>query len=727
MENKTAVNNNEQWQLRAKHFYQQDPLLGCLTILLKIEHKKFPKTSLIQGLPLENNALTPDLFIVAAKRAGLDADILAYDLTEINSLALPVILLLKDKQAVVLIKKLAGNKVRIIHPGTPSGYQDLPVHKLAENYTGFTIFTKASFEFDERASIADEEIRADWFWSVLKKSWQVYAEVILASICINLFAIVSPLFAMNVYDRVVPNAAFDTLYVLAFGAVVVYLFDFVMKLLRGYFIDVVSKRADVTMSANIFSQMLNVKLAARPESVGSFISNLNQFESFREFFTSATMSAIIDFPFVLFFTVMVYWLGGGLAMVALCTIPVVILAGILVQKPLNAVVKESYKYAAQKQAMLIESLTSIDTIKSVAAESVVQKRWEHVLGMSAKTSAKMRNLSSFATTFTSLMQQLASVLVIVLGVSKIADGEITMGALIACSILTSRALAPLGQVANLLTRYHQSKASVSGIDNMMQLPTERAKTVSSLNLQHLSGKIEFSEVGFSYPKQVQPALEKVSFSIQPGEKVGIVGSIGSGKSTIEKLILGLYDPLAGNVLLDDIDIRQIDKALLRKSIGYMAQEVHLFYGTVKDNIAYGAPYVDDTALIKAAKQTGVLDFVASHPDGFNLQVGERGEKLSGGQRQAIALARTLLLEPDILVLDEPTNMMDTRTEMQIKHNLAEYLKPHRTLVLITHRGSMLSLVDRLIVLNRGKVVADGPRDDVLQALAQLESSKAKVK
>lgn len=706
------------WDLPVANQIAHDPLLGCLVVLTRLEHTPFAPETLVAGLPLLENKLTPELFIRAAARAGLSAQIVQRRLEDISSLVLPAVLLLKNRKACVIVSSNHEQRMaKVIHPETGEGEQSISFDELEENYSGHTIFARPAHRFDQRTDEGFKEKPKYWFWSVITSTWPLYIEVMVASFFINIFAIASSLYVMNVYDRVVPNNAMDTLTVLSIGVIIVYCFDFLLKMLRGYFIDIAAKKSDVILSANIFEQMMGVRMEVRPESVGNFANNMQQFDAFREFFTSTTISAMIDLPFIFFFIAIIYSIGGYVAIVPMVAVPIVILMGLIIQVPLNHTVKESYRYSGQKHAMLIESLAGVETIKSLAAESPLQKKWEHVGGMGAKLATKIRGLSLTVVNFSAFAQQIASVFVVILGVNRISNGDMTMGALIACTILTGRALAPLSQVAGLLTRYHQSTAALQSLDNVMKMPTDRLRGKTPLHRPVLKGDLEFKNLSFQYPKQSIPALDDISFKITPGEHVGVIGRIGSGKTTIEKLVLGLYQSTEGEVLIDGTEINQLDPAALRRNIGYVPQDIILFYGSVKDNIVFAAPFADDKAILNAARISGVMDFVSRHPQGFDMPVGERGEKLSGGQRQAIAIARALLLNPPILILDEPTNMMDNKTEENFKQSLKESAQG-KTMLLVTHKGSLLSLVDRLILLDNGKIIADGPRDLVLKALAE---------
>jgi ATP-binding cassette, subfamily C, bacterial LapB len=461
---------------------------------------------------------------------------------------------------------------------------------------------------------------------------------------------------------------------------------------------------------------MGIRMAARPASAGAFANNLREFESLRDFFTSATMVTLVDLPFVVLFIGIVWWIGGPVALVPAIAVPLVIGFGLLLQVPLNRIVRRTFQEAAQKHGVLVESINGLETIKSIGAEGRMQRNWEQFVGATAVSGMRARLLSGLGVNVSLLAQNLVTVGVVIFGVYRIADGLMTVGALVACTIITGRAMAPLAQVAGLLTRYHQARAAYDALDKVMGLAVERPAQARFLHRPQLHGELAFREVTFAYPGQKQPALDKISFVIKPGERVGLIGRIGSGKSTIEKLVLGLYEPDQGAVLIDGTDLRQIDPADLRRSIGCVLQDVCLFQGTIRDNIALGAPFVDDRALLRAARIAGVEDFVARHPLGFDLNVGERGERLSGGQRQAVAVARALLLDPPILVLDEPSSAMDNGAEGRLKQRLEEIL-PGKTLLLVTHRASLLTLVERLIVLDGGRMVADGPRHDVLNALA----------
>jgi ATP-binding cassette, subfamily C, bacterial LapB len=703
------------WPLPAGNVVAEDPLLECLAILAQLLERPTSPQALKAGLPLAEGRLTPQLAVRAAERAGLSARLVRQRIESISALTLPCVLLLEDHSACVLVELRPGERALVAVPES-GGAIELPLADVAERYTGHALFARPQLRFDRRADQMEAVQARSWFWGTLAKAWPIYAEVLFAAVLINLFALASPLFVMNVYDRVVPNHAVETLWVLAAGVITVFVFDFVLRNLRGYFVDSAGRMADLKLASRIFEQVMGIRMAARPASAGAFASNLREFESLRDFFTSATVVTLVDLPFVLLFILIVWWIGGPVALVPAIAAPLVIGFGLLLQVPLNRIVRRTFQEAAQKHGVLVESINGLETIKSIGAEGRMQRNWEQFVGATAASGMRARLLAGLGVNVALLAQNLAYVGVVIFGVYRIADGLMTVGALVACTIITGRAMAPLTQVAGILTRYHQAHAAYDALDRTMALEVERPAQARFLHRPQLQGELAFREVTFAYPGQKQPALERVSFAIRQGERVGLVGRIGSGKTTIEKLVLGLYQPDQGAVLIDGTDLRQIDPADLRRSIGCVLQDVYLFHGTIRDNIALGAPFADDQAVLRAARIAGVDDFVARHPLGFDLNVGERGERLSGGQRQAVAVARALLLDPPMLVLDEPSSAMDNGAEGRLKQRLEQIL-PGKTLLLVTHRASLLSLVDRLIVLDGGRVVADGPRHDVLKALA----------
>jgi len=706
--------DTKEWAVPPSQVDYEDSLLTCLSLVAGLLERPISREALKSGLPHAEEQFTPELAIRAADRAGLTAKVMRRPkLNQILAVSLPCILLLKASNACVLIgfPDSRSAEIAIAEGGT----RKVTIQELEEQYTGHAIFLRPEFKFDARAADIRLSSPRRWFWGTLTQFWPIYSHVLLASILINTFAIASPLFIMNVYDRVVPNNAVETLWVLAIGVATVFGFEFIMRNLRTYFVDVAGKNADIIIASRLLERVMAMRLDQKPQSTGALANNLREFESLREFFTSGTIVAIVDLPFIFLFLGVIWLISGPLAFIPMAVVPVVILVGCILQFPLRNVIERTLRESNQKHALLVETIDGIETIKTSSAEGRVQRAWERFVGLTAESSGKARFLSGIATTFSQLSIQMTTVMVVIYGVYRIVDGEITVGALIATTILTGRSLAPLSAIAAMLTRLQQSRAALKALDTIMTAPVERPIDKAFLHRPTLSGQMQFDKVCFKYPHQETAALDHLSFTVAPGERVGILGRIGSGKSTIARLVIGLYEPAEGAVLMDGTDIRQIDPADLRRNVGYVAQDNYLFFGTVRDNITFGAPHMDDRSILRAANLAGVTDFLRNHPHGFDLQVGERGMGLSGGQRQAITIARAMLLDPPILVLDEPTSCMDNSSEAAFKARLNEVLK-HKTLILITHRSSLLSLVDRLIVIDNGKVMADGKKEEVLEAL-----------
>ncbi|VTP73393.1 RTX-I toxin determinant B [Leclercia adecarboxylata] len=512
-----------------------------------------------------------------------------------------------------------------------------------------------------------------------------------------------------------PTRPTATLWVLAIGISIAYVFDFVLKILRGICLDLAGKKTDLVVSSALFERLLGMKMKLRPQRVGSFAQNFQEFQSIRDFLSSLTLTAFIDLPFTLLILLVIGIIGGPLVFIPLLSYPLALLVNWLIQRPLMSRVKKTYQLSNERQAMLVETLTGLDAIKINNAQSERQYQWEHLTGQLSKLELRVKSLSYVAVNFTAWLQQFSGVAIIVAGVYIIIGGNLSMGGLIACYLLHRRAMMPIGQLCSLITRYQRARMTKGTIDRMMGLEQEVQDNEVPLKRETLSGAIELRDVTFVYPGNQYASLSNVSLTIQPGEKVGIIGRSGSGKSSLAKLLVGFYQPDSGNVLIDGIDARQIDVHDLRHNIGYAPQDIHLFSGTLRENLVYGASYVDDETMLRVATLTGVHEFARRHPSGYNMQVGERGMSLSGGQRQAVALARALLLDPPVLLMDEPTSSMDNTSEDLIKKALIPVIS-NKTLLMVTHRASLLTLVDRLIIVDNGKIIADGPKESVMSAL-----------
>ncbi len=708
--------NEQELQLEPNSSNDTDVLLECLEILCHFEHHHFSKSTALANLPLVNHQLTPSLFNQAAERLGFESHLHERDLDDITHVPLPAIMILKDNQACVLQRIYVSGEVEVVYPAT----EFTPVRKrlteLADEYQGYIIAVNENTTYDDRAKQYHVSLKQSWFILTLLRYRGSLGQVILAALFINIFGTLSPLFVMNVYDRVVPNEAIETLWVLAIGISMIYAFDFILRELRGYLIDKVGKNADIKLSSMIFEKVMGLKLNGKPESAGAFSATLRDFEVVREMLTSSTLVLLIDLPFVFLFIWFLFIIGGVIAYVPLIAMPIVMLGAVFAEASLRSSVEKSLIGMSQKHAVLVESVANLETIKALGAEGYMQHRWEKYVTATAHHSLVSRFYSSLAVNFTLYVQHMVTVAIVVVGVYQIKAGNLSMGGLIACSILSGRALAPLGQIANIISRLQQSFISLRGLNRLMASPQERDHNRIYTHNPYLEGDIVFEKVSFSYPNQPIDALEEVSFHIEPGERVGIIGRSGSGKTTLEKLCLNFYKPKMGRVKIDGIDIGQMDPAVLRRNFGYNSDNSTLFFGTARENILMGDPTADEKTLLWAAEMSGISRHIKHHPMGFDLMVGESGVGLSNGQRQALCLARTLVKKPRILLLDEPTSHMDNTSESYVIKRLYDYIKG-KTLLLITHKASLLVLVDRLIVIDGGRVVADGPKDQVLAALA----------
>lgn len=701
-----------------------DSLLDSLVLICRIHGVATSKDALVSGLPLRDGKMTPTLLKRSADRVNLAVTILKTPLNSIRQEFLPAILLLKGEEACVVTKlDLINNQVGVVFPELGEAEVLMPLDELVSRSSGYVIVAKLKYVFDQRAPSVGKVRLRHWFWGSLAENSRIYRDVMIAAFVVNMLALAMPLFTMNVYDRVLPNRATETLWVMAIGIALIVIGDLILRTMRSYFLDWASTRIDIKLTARIMEQVLGIRLEQRPNSVGSFASNLRSFETVRDFITSATITTLVDIPFGLIFVIVIGWIAWPMVIPVLLGAVLILIYSFSVQTKMHDLSETMYRASAIRNATLIESLVGLETVKALGIEGQMQRKWERSAHYLTEVTSKLRLLSSSINNGATSIQQLITVSLVILGVYLVINGELTMGGLLACTMLASRALVPIAQTAGLLTQYHNAATSLDSLDEIMHRPVERPLDASFLSRPVFNGDIEFREVSFSYPGTEENALTNVSFKIKAGEHVAILGRMGSGKSTIHKLILGLYQPTAGAILIDGIDARQIDPAELRRCVGYVQQDTQLFYGTMRENLTISATHVDDAAVLAAAHVGGIDEFVNAHPKGFDMLVGERGETLSGGQRQGVGIARAFISKPSILLLDEPTSAMDHSGEDAIKRRLIETTK-NKTLVLISHRSSLYDLVNRIIVIDSGRIVADGPKDQVTDALRNGKIGKA---
>lgn len=703
-----------------------DPLMQCLVVLTKLNNKPASAEALAHGLPFDPTEEKQRLFSVdkpkanfsrAAAKAGFKSQLQKRKLGDIPSIVLPAILVLKGDNACVLLDLDKEQGVaQIIAPTVDEGPMEIDLARLDEEFLGYVFFLKRKYEgFGENKLVSAVSKKGHWFFGTLMKFKGLYTRVLLATFLVNLFVVAGPLFTMNVYDRIIPHNAIDTLWVLAIGIALIYLFDLLLKYIRTYFLENVAKKSDIILSSMLFEHAIGLKLKDKPRSVGAFTSTIKDFDGIRSFFAASAITAFIEMPFAIIFIMVIYFINSTIVIVPLVALLLLLFISIPMKYSIQKVIDTTHEATTRRNGILVEALANLETIKAFNANSSVQWHWEESTGDIAGKSLKSRVRSTSLSTVSAFLTQFCSVAVIVLGVYLIKAGELTMGGLIAVNILASRSIAPMAQAVSLMINFGQMKAALQSLDEFMALEVERPEEKKFIRRPEFKGEIEFKDVSFSYPGEEKRALEAISFHLQPGERVGVIGQVGSGKSTISKILLGLYEPDEGAVFIDGLDIKQIDPADLRHNFSYVPQDVVLFSGTVRDNITLKSPHADDAAIIQAANIGGVNTFTDRHPMGMDLQVGERGFNLSGGQRQSVAVAMGFIDPSPIVLLDEPTNAMDFNTELKVIKNLKMATKAKTTIV-VTHKPSILEIVDRILVMDNGKVIMDGPKQEVLAKL-----------
>ena len=592
----------------------------------------------------------------------------------------------------------------------------------AEVPGGRWLAVRPLLHFDQRSLLYTLPQAGRWFWDTFNRNRWMFGWALLGTLALNIFGALIPFYAMAVYDRVIPNNALNSLGVLTTAAGLIIGFELVMRMLRSHLLETAARRMDIALSAKVFGQCLRMRAAERPASGGVLANTVRDFESVRDFFATGTLTVLGDLPFMLLFLLVIWLVGGWLVVVPLVCIPLLLGIAWVARGPLARKVNESMQESSQRTAHLFETMNGLDTVKALAADAWSRRKWESLTQAIAHNQLETREIMARVNYATAAVLALAGVAVVAVGAVLISQQALTLGQIIAVSLLTGRALQPASQIGSLVVRWEQTKLSFEALDKIMAAPTDEA--AASLQAPPLTGSLEFRDVDFAYPKQPL-VLEGLNIRIRPGERVGVIGKLGSGKSTLLKLVLNQYAPTKGSVFVEDLVSTQLEPLSLRRQVGYVPQDVTLFHGTLRENIELGRVQADDTALLAAARTAGLDEVVAQLPGGVGTQVGERGERLSGGQRQLVAIARALLTSPKLLLLDEPSSMIDPASEQKLIQRLRA-LKD-TTILLVTHRMAMLALIDRLIVMDRGRVVADGPRDEVLKSLSQqrpVENSAA---
>jgi ATP-binding cassette, subfamily C, bacterial LapB len=698
-----------------------DALLGCLQFLARHYERPSSRTILTAGLPLEDGRLTQPLLLRAARRVGLRVQRVSRPLDAFTPIDLPAIILLRDGRPLILLKSDDPETCVVVMPET-QGVIHATRSALAQLYGGEALLVARVYGNAASETLGGPSEKGHWFWEPVQARWRDLATVGLAALTINVIGIAAPLFTMNIYDRVLPNKAFSTLWVLAFGFSIVLLFDFALKIARSALLDRVGKGLDIELSEALFEKVLNTPLDRRPASTGEFVNRVAQYEVVRDFFTASTLSLFIDCGFLFVYILVIMLIAGWIAVVPLLAMLAVIAAGLVAQRMIGERMAAAQAESSLRHAMLVEAVSAIETVKTIRAEGVLLRRWDNLIRTASKTQESIKAISSSAISFSLLVQQMVTVGIVVCGTYRFASGDMTTGAIIASVMLASRAVAPLSAVASTLTRARHALSALKTLDGLMQLPDERVSARNFVNRAVENGAVTFRNAAFSYPQVDRQVLSGLNLQVRPGEKIGILGRVGSGKTTIGRLIAGLYPLSSGELLIDGVDIRQYHPHEVRKAVAIVSQDADLFLGSLRENILIARPDASDAELLRACRLSGVDDFASQHPQGYDMPVGERGRLLSTGQRQAVAIARALLMQPRILFLDEPSSAMDFATERAFLARLSQTLDPTQTLLIATHRFSMLALVERLLVVENGRIVADGPKDTVMAALKQASGN-----
>jgi ATP-binding cassette subfamily C protein LapB len=702
-----------------------DPVLDCLAFLARQADRPSSPVLLRAGLALSDTGTLPFHQIEPAlDQIGMRGEPMVRRLKGWPLQKLPAILELEDDRAAVLLETRAGDGL-LYAPGIAEPMW-VALADLEPVYTGRSVYVEAD-PTRERASERpwDEARRKHWFWS---EAWKVRREfwpVMLAALVVNLLALAVPLFTMNVYDRVIPNKAIPTLWVLAIGVMLALSFDFMLRLARSRLVDEIGRKLDAKLSQKLFEKIMNLPLASRQGSTGALAKRVSEYELVRDFFASTTVVLLVDISFLLLFLILITVLGGWLVIVPVAGIAAMITAGMTLRRAMGRAALDAQADSSLQHSVLVESIGGIETLKAASAEGQMLGRWRRYSAMSAATSEEMRRLTGVAVNLASLSQQLISVGLLIGGFYQFNEGKMSMGAIIAIVMLAGRAMAPVGQFAFVITRARQALTTMDSLQTLMEQEDERQASARTIVPEIRSGKIELAHVNFRYPSGARDALADLNLTIEPGERIGIIGRVASGKSTLGRLLCGLYAPTDGVMTIDGLDSRQFHPHQVREAFRYVGQDSELFSGTVRDNLMLGAAKADDTQLIDAVVRSGADIFLSRDAAGFDLPVGERGSRLSGGQKSLLVLARALVSPSKLLFLDEPTGAMDTQTEAYFIEHLKTALAPTQTLIVSTHRHQMLSIVDRLIVIDGGRIFADGPRDKILGSLGQAAKEASK--
>ncbi len=673
-------------------------LIGATIFLLKEYGIRKSGAAVRDAVDISHKYIGPKEAVSSLSRLGFKASFGRLNITNLAEEFFPLIAFKGNGEAFVILAAPVDEKIFITNP-TTGKKEEIGLKEYKSEFSQYAIIAK---ELNDREK---KERSGHWFFSAFSKSKWIYVQVMIAAMVSNFLSLSTALFTMTVYDRIIPNGAFESLIALSIGVIIALGFDFLIKSLRASFVDTASKRADLEISRRLFERILTLTPTEQRQKTGAMAGTIREFETLREFFNSSTLVILIDLPFVFFFIYVISLIAGPVSYVFLAAVPLVVIVGLGIQPLLARVTKGSVESGMNKQAVLVETLNGLETVNATGSGKLMRKRYEEALDNQADGGNKIRALSMFIVNFAASVQQYAQVAAIFLGVYLIVEGQITQGALIGAVILGGRTMSPLSQLANTLARVNGALTAYRNLSKLIGKSFNSASQLSPISRSSLNGEIEFKNVSFKFEGSKQPTINNISFKIPAGQKVAIVGKMGSGKSTLSKLVAGMIEPTSGAILIDGIDVRQIDPADVRKNIGVMLQDSWLFSGTIRENIQMGYNEYDDEHVLEICKVAGVDDFIGSHPKGYDLEIKERGIGLSGGQKQTINLARSLLHRPEVLLLDEPTSSMDQATEQKVIGSLQEFCKD-KTMLIVTHRNPILAMVDRVFVMENGNLITD---------------------
>ena len=703
-----------------------DALAHALSWLTRHHGRERTAESLLSGLAVSQR-IGPDQAVRALREAGFNAALVQRPIGELNALLLPAVLLLRGGDACIVVTRKDGTgaatRYDVVMPGREHHALAASEDELVGEYTGIALVAtpqpQAASNHGEDAALLRDPAQ-HWLWGTLGRFVPYYRAALLAALLSNLLMLVSGLVTSVVFDKVIPHQAFVTLWALGSAALLALAFDLAARQLRAHLIDTAGRKADMLVGAMLFRQTLAVRMEHRPASSGAYAHTLGQIEVVREFFASASLSALSDLPFIVLFVAMTFVVGGPLGWVLVLAIPLLVLLSAAIQGRLRRAMMSNLQQQADLHGVLVEAVDGIEDLKAAGAQGRFLRQYEESTAAAADSLLRSRRITAWTQNVSAVAQQLVTLVMLVWGVYLIDDKIITGGALIGAVMFAGRAVAPLSSVVQLATRYQGARAAMRALDRVMQQPIEREAGRSYVPRSELSGRVALVDVGFAYPshagEEPPKVLKGVTLRFEPGERVAILGRIGSGKSTVLRLLANLYQPTAGQVEVDGIDLRQIDPADFRARVGYVGQDPRLFHGTLRDNVLLDRAAADPARLVEAAVLTGLDRVAAGHPMGWELPVGEAGALLSGGQRQLVALTRCMVTRPQILLMDEPTSSMDAQSEVAFLRQLKE-ATGHCTLLMVTHRPAVLELVNRVVVVDGGRVVLDGPKDQVLAALS----------